>query len=247
LIVQHVTNKRLKENKPMRQIVPRSLLIVFALLLVACGSVSEPIWEIAGTETRTAEVAAQQATEIALGLPTSVPPTSTPVPTATPEPTAVPPTATPEPTTVPPTATPEPTATAVPAVLPEGFEALPVGFAEQVANGDAAAGEAAFNLANSMPDGAVWACSQCHSVVPEQTRLIGPGLWNLNVRARDYIEGVDGLTYIYNSILYPNAYIVPPDASGAPYPENLMPQGYPEVLSDEDLVNIIAYLETLQG
>ena len=98
-----------------------------------------------------------------------------------------------------------------------------------------------------MPDGSVWMCAQCHSITTDEARLIGPGLWNVAVRAETRVEGEDALTYLYNSILHPNAFIVPPDASGAPYPPNLMPQYYNEVITEEELASVIAYLETLQN
>lgn len=240
----------------MRRIVTCLISLLVIVVIVGCGSVSEPIWELAGTETQAAAVAAQQATDIALGLPTSAPPTSTPVPTATLTPTVAP-TATPQPTDLPPTATatlaptstPQPTATTAPtagAAAGDVAVPLPDGFADLVAASDVAAGEAVFNRTISMPDGAVWSCSQCHSITPDEARLIGPGQWNVAVRAETRVEGQDALTYLYNSILHPNAYIVPPDASGAAYPANLMPQYYSEVLTEQELASVIAYLETLQ-
>jgi mono/diheme cytochrome c family protein len=240
----------------MRRIVTCLISLLVIVVIVGCGSVSEPIWELAGTETQAA-VAAQQATDIALGLPTSAPPTSTPIPTATltptPEPTAttlptdVPPTAT---ATLAPTSTPVPTATTAPTTASVGASdvavPLPDGFADLVAAADPADGEAVFNRTISMPDGAVWSCSQCHSITPDEARLIGPGQWNVAVRAETRVEGQNALTYLYNSILHPNAFITPPDASGAAYPANLMPQYYSEVLTEEELASVIAYLETLQ-
>jgi mono/diheme cytochrome c family protein len=221
----------------------RYILPVLALVLAACGSVPAPIWESAATETRVAEVADAQATQVALGLPTEAPPTHTPTPTETAVPTATPlPTNTPTP--VPPTEAPTLAPTSTPMLAAAG--ALPVGFVDAVSAGDVAAGEAAFNLARSMPDGSVWACAQCHSISEDELRLIGPGLWNVAVRAETRVEGEDTLTYLYNSIIHPNDYIVPPDANGAPYPENLMPQAYADVLTEDELANVIAYLQTLQ-
>ena len=234
----------------MRRTLIRLLTIPLAAALAACGTVPEPIWESAGTATQEAEVRAANATAIALGLPTATPvtPTATftPTATATPEPTAtftstpLPPSATP---TLAPTSTPLPTST--PTDASTAREGVPPGFAEQVAAADPEAGAAIFQRMINMPDGAVWSCTQCHSVTPDELRLIGPGLWNVVNRAPTRVEGQDALTYIYNSILHPNDFIVPPDASGAPYPENLMPQYYSEVLTQAELAELIAYLETL--
>lgn len=241
----------------MSRIVTCLISLLLALVIVGCGSVSEPIWELAGTETRAAEVAAQQATDIALGLPTSAPPTHTPTPTQTPTPTPEPTatlTPTPEPptatATLVPTSTPVPTATTAPttssAAASDVAVPLPEGFAQLVADADVSAGVAVFNRSISMPDGAVWSCSLCHSITPDEARLIGPGQWNVAVRAETRVEGQDGLTYLYNSILHPNAFITPPDANGAAYPANLMPQYYGEVITEEELASVIAYLQTLQ-
>ncbi len=238
----------------MRRTLTRLLTIPLAAALAACGTVPAPIWESAGTATQAAAARAANATAIALGLPTATPVTptatftptftATPQPTATFTPTPLPPTATP---TLAPTSTPLPTSTptSAPAEAGAAVEGVPPGFAEQVAAADPQAGAAVFQRMINMPDGSVWMCAQCHSVTPDEQRLIGPGLWNLVNRAPTRVEGQDTLTYIYHSIVYPNEYIVPPDTSGAPYPANLMPQHYGELLTQDELADLIAYLETL--
>jgi hypothetical protein len=222
---------------PMSRILLRSILPLFALLLAGCGTVATNVWEVT-------EVAPEQQV---VAIPTRIPPSATPLPpTATPLPTSTPPpTATFTPSPVPPTATVAPTNTPEMAMA-EGVEPLPVGFAEAVEAGDVSAGQTIFNNTYTMPNGQPWACSSCHSITPDEARLIGPGMWNIGVRAGERVPGEDALTYIYNSIRHPNQFIVPPDASGAAYPANLMPEGYEEVLSEDDFVNLIAYLFTLQ-
>jgi mono/diheme cytochrome c family protein len=39
--------------------------------------------------------------------------------------------------------------------------------------------------------------------------------------------------------------IVPPDENGVPYPENLMPQNYGEVLTEDQLNDLVAYVLSL--
>jgi mono/diheme cytochrome c family protein len=117
--------------------------------------------------------------------------------------------------------------TAPPAELVEGQEA-PIG--------DAARGAVLFQTMQTTSSGA-WMCSSCHSI--ESTRLVGPGL--LGVGARDYVEG-DHAEYIRHSITNPNDFIVPADPA---YPENLMPQNYAELYSEDDLNDLVAYLLTL--
>ena len=225
----------------MSRILLRSLLPLFVLLLAACGSVAPNVWEVTPDAPQSEVVA----------IPTRIPPSATPLPpTATPLPTSTPlPTATFTPSPVPPTATVAATAappTAPAAGAPEGVEPLPPGFADAVAAGDASAGQTIFTTTYTMPSGQPWACASCHSVTPDELRLIGPGLWNIANRAGERLPGEDALTYIYNSIRHPNQFIVPPDASGAPYPPNLMPEGYDQVLTEADFANLIAYLLTLQ-
>ncbi|MDX2141325.1 MAG: c-type cytochrome [Chloroflexota bacterium] len=215
----------------MRRILTYSLLLLFALLLGACGSIAQPVWEASGTQAAAAEIANRQATEVALGLPTSAPATSTPTltPTLTSTPTT-PPTATFTATPDVPTETPTLAATAT--------EASPA------ASGDAENGMVLFNAVQVMPDGQQWACSQCHSVTPDQLRLIGPGLWGIGERAATRVEGEDALAYITHSIVRPHDYLVV-DENGNPYPP-LMPNGYEEVLGEDGLADVIAYLLTLE-
>ncbi len=224
----------------MSRILFRSMLPLLSLLLAACGTVATNVWEIT-------EVAPDR--EV-VAIPTRVPPSATPIPpTATPIPTETPlPTATFTPEAIPSTATALPTSTPeAPAVaMPEGVEPLPDGFAALIEAGDTAAGLTVFNATYTMPNGQPWACASCHSNTEGELRLIGPGLWNLGLRAGERVPGEDALTYIYNSIRHPNQFIVPPDASGAPYPPNLMPEGYGEVLTEADFANLMAYLLTLQ-
>lgn len=100
---------------------------------------------------------------------------------------------------------------------------------EQVANADASNGEALFN--SGVP------CSTCHRVDSEDM-LVGPGFLNLPMHAETRIEGVIAERYIYNSITAPNDFIVDGFAAA-------MPPNYPDSYSDEEIINIVAYLMTL--
>ena len=248
------------------------LIGVLLLTVTACGTVATPEWAaeedeataVAETdptvEAETEEV--QEATEASTEEPAEeteavTEPTEAPTeePTATTEPTN-PPTATPEPTD-PPTATPEPTdePTVEPtteeveeteeaeAAAGDDFEQL---VADAIAAGDPEAGQAVFNASYDTSSGP-WMCASCHSVDESQVRLVGPGLWNIHERAAERIEesgDADPVEYVRNSIVNTGAYIVPPD-EGGPYPENLMPANYGDVLTDEELTNLVAYLLTL--
>lgn len=85
-----------------------------------------------------------------------------------------------------------------------------------------------------------FACMNCHNS-QSQDRLVGPGLLGIPTTAGEREPGVPAYAYIYESITNPNAFVVPD------YPENLMPQIYSEVFTDEEIYDIIAYLLTLEG
>ncbi|MDX2163121.1 MAG: cytochrome c [bacterium] len=219
------------------------LALLMSALVTACGTVATPEWAADAQSTRVAlaETASYE---------TSIAPTatftSTPVPTATPVPPTATATFTPEPTAtpVPPTATEPPAATEA---LPAAADAESV-LVAAVQAADPVLGQAAYQQMRTMPDGAQWACSMCHSVTPDQARLIGPGMWNVAVRGATYEGYTSGLDYIYTSIINPNEFIAPADASGAAYPAGLMPQHYgnPDILPPDELNAIMAYLLTLQ-
>ncbi|MBZ0297249.1 MAG: cytochrome c [Anaerolineae bacterium] len=106
--------------------------------------------------------------------------------------------------------------------------------------GDAAAGQVLFNTMQSQVG---FACVTCHHTDSE-ARLIGPGLQNISERAATRVEGESAAEYIHNSIVNPQAFVVPPDAGG-PYPENLMPQVYATLFTEEQINDLVAYLLTL--
>lgn len=168
-------------------------------------------------------------------------PTPTPEPTAAPEATAEP-TATVEPTaepTVEPTATAEPTAeptveaTTAP-VAPAGNEAvteLPAAVEAALANANVTRGQS-LTLSN--------ACIGCHSNDAKQM-MVGPTWHNIGETAATRVEGESAEVYLYNSIVHPNAYLVPGYLAG------IMIQTYGQTLSDQDIADLIAYLLSLKG
>lgn len=105
--------------------------------------------------------------------------------------------------------------------------------------GDPARGQVSFTTQHTTAQGP-WMCAQCHSTGTD--RLIGPGMAGIAERAATRVEGQSAIDYIRNSILHPNDYIV----QGEPaYPSGLMPQNYAEVLPEQELNDLIAYLLTL--
>lgn len=101
---------------------------------------------------------------------------------------------------------------------------------EQVANADPINGEALLNA--SVP------CSSCHAFDSEVS-MVGPGLLNLPIRAEARVDGEVAERYLYNSILHPNDFIV--DS----YPEGVMPAIYADLFTEEEILDLVAYLMTL--
>ena len=147
------------------------------------------------------------------------------------EPTEAPPTETPIPVSPTPTEEPTEEPTLVP-TEPQDQISLLVSISGNVENGE--------TLFNTFYDEVGFACMTCHLPNSEEM-LIGPGLLNVGQRSVTRIEGQSAAEYIYNSIIHPNDYIV------ETYPENLMPQTYRDLFSDQQLFDLVAYLLTLEG
>ena len=159
--------------------------------------------------------------------------------TATPEPTATTAaTATALPTaTVAPTATAAPTATTAPTATPEPASAaddplagVPESIAALLPAADVARGEQLV-LTN--------ACIGCHNLDPG-IPMAGPTWYNVAETAATRVEGETAATYLYNSIIHPNDYVVEGYAPG------VMLQTYGD-LPEQDLADLLAYLLTLKG
>ncbi len=197
----------------------------------ACGTVATPEWAAEAQGTSAALlVTSEHLTEIAPTATPTTPPTETPVPptaTATTAPTEIP--------TEPPTAAP----TEVPTVE---VTAEAVASSSGEITGDPVNGQVVFTTPHVTANG-TWACAQCHSVTADELRLIGPGLWNISIHAETRVEGQAAYDYIHESIVAPNDFIAPGDP---PYPAGLMPQNWGEVLTPQELDDVIAYLYTLK-
>ena len=93
--------------------------------------------------------------------------------------------------------------------------------------------------------GELWAnqygCLACHST--DGSRLVGPSWLGLFGETQQFEDGTSAVAdeqYLRNSILNPNAEIV------QGYPANVMPQNFSEVLSDTQINDIIAFIQSLQ-
>lgn len=210
-------------------------LAIAALSLTACGAVATPEWAAEAQETRVALVVTTDHLTAIAPTATPLPPTATvtPIPpTATP----IPPTAVP--TELPPTETPAPTVEAV-------AEATAEAAAVPALVGDPVAGQVVFVTNYELPGGQQWACMSCHSITPDELRLIGPGMWNVTNRAPNYGTGETAEAYLYHSIVAPQDFIVPV-AEGQPGWALAMPLGFGDVLTEQQLADLVSYLGTLR-
>ena len=81
-------------------------------------------------------------------------------------------------------------------------------------------------------------CAGCHSLNEEEV-IVGPSMYGLYDRSGDKVPGLSAEEYIYQSIVYPNEYIV------EGYPANVMPQIFIN-LSEEELQALVSYLKTIK-
>jgi cytochrome c2 len=96
---------------------------------------------------------------------------------------------------------------------------------------DAAHGEELFTIA------AIPSCTICHQI-DGVTTSVGPNLFGLSERAGTRVEGQGPFSYVYTSIRYPHDFTV------EGFPANAM-FDYSNVLTEEDIYDLIAYLWTL--
>jgi len=140
-------------------------------------------------------------------------------------------------------ATPEATQAAVTPVGTDITQKLPAG--------DPTAGQAVVKAQ---------ACTACH-ISQGGAPTVGPN-WQpdasnnnqgIGTRAPERIKAADyhgkatsGDQYIFESIVDPNAYIVPGNPSYAPGGKSIMPPDFATKLSGQDVANVIAYLDTIK-
>lgn len=130
--------------------------------------------------------------------------------------------------------------------LPQIIEAMAVGNdLEQIlidlesVNGDSFNGQLLYNGLEPALDGTPLTCSACH--LSEVVAPLTEGTWTriVDERLQDpALEGYDVRRYMVESILHPEAYIVPG------YSGNLMPAAFGFRLDLQQLADLIAFLES---
>ena len=126
------------------------------------------------------------------------------------------------------------------------FDAAGSDVNKELPAGDAARGEQLFAQQVKQASGSNASCTACHSLVPGEVKT-GPSMAGVAARAETRVAGESAEQYIRASIQQPNAFIVPdnPAYMGA-NGKSLMPEGLGNLMSDQDLADLIAYLLTLQ-
>lgn len=107
--------------------------------------------------------------------------------------------------------------------------------------GDAARGEALYHGTERATRGGVLGCQGCHQQSANATGPMTDGTFTrveTERLAEPQFAGYTPEQYLVESILMPQAYIVPGF-------QNLMPQNFGDRLTDQDLADILAYLETM--
>jgi mono/diheme cytochrome c family protein len=110
------------------------------------------------------------------------------------------------------------------------------GHPNNAAVGDPAAGETLFKqgIIKSAPG-----CINCHSIGPVQAGN-GPSLYGEANIAGTRVKGQSAEEYLRTSILDPDAYIV------QGFPSGIMYQDFKDVLTDQQVNDLVAYLMTLK-
>jgi mono/diheme cytochrome c family protein len=96
--------------------------------------------------------------------------------------------------------------------------------------------------------GTSYGCAACHGDprTPD-SNMVGPHLGELSKVARERIPGKSGAQYVYDSILYPNAFIAPMCARGLPCATPSAMPSYGEILPLQDMADMVAYLSQLSA
>lgn len=101
--------------------------------------------------------------------------------------------------------------------------------------GDPVVGEQVFNTSH----GEAPSCSFCH-LVAGQSNGYAPSLDGVASRAVSQVKDLDAVSYLRQSILEPTAYDADPVGTTRMY------EHFADVLTEEDINNVIAYLLTLE-
>lgn len=83
-------------------------------------------------------------------------------------------------------------------------------------------------------------CGGCHAIDGLSAGNVGPNQTNIATVAATRIPGMSAEDYIHESIVDPSAYVV----DG--YPDNVMPKNYSELLSSDQISDLVTFLLSLE-
>ena len=78
-------------------------------------------------------------------------------------------------------------------------------------------------------------CVGCHSLDPS-VQMTGPSWLDAGDHAVNRVPDESPALYLYTSIISPNAFVV------EGYPQNIMPQNFSDILSEQDIADLVSYL-----
>ncbi len=107
--------------------------------------------------------------------------------------------------------------------------------------GDPVLGRQIFSGEVPIAGGSAPACSECHAVVPNEPAVIGTNLSDIADRAATTVPNMSAVEYLRSSIVDPDAYL----AGG--FQEGIHYRGYGQVLTEKQINDLIAYLQTLKN
>lgn len=83
-------------------------------------------------------------------------------------------------------------------------------------------------------------CTACHNLNPEQGDGIGNNLAGLGLKAETRVPGQSAADYLRTSLVNPDVYLV------EGYQEGIMYRGYAEVLTPQEIEDLVAFMLTLK-
>lgn len=124
-----------------------------------------------------------------------------------------------------------------PTEAPAGAQAIALPPGLQAELDDLPAGDAA--TGKKLIDEQTAPCSACHKF-DSPDKLVGPSLQKIGTDAAVRKPGYPAQAYIYESITQPGAFVVPS------YQDGQMPVNFKEILTAQQIADIVAYLESLK-
>ncbi|MBW8012020.1 MAG: c-type cytochrome [Chloroflexi bacterium] len=83
-------------------------------------------------------------------------------------------------------------------------------------------------------------CGACHTISRLSAGIVGPALNGIATRAATRVDGLSAEDYLYESIVLPSEYVV------EDFLDNLMPPNFVDLLSEDQLQDLIAFLMTFE-